>query len=145
MIIILAEISRVIIYQILFRQSLFNLIDYFLKLSPYGLETKWFTHQSLEVWVIFWALTNQRYIFNIYLTIFKTSDGTILGNRYQASSDWFGVYGLILNGDYIISSIFCSFQDYYLMIYNIPLDSFTYRLFTGSSLDDLEVEAESSR
>ena len=79
---------------------------------------------------------------NIYLTIFKTSDGTILGSRYQSNSNWYDIYGFILNGDNIITSLVCSSQ-YYLMIYNIYLDSFTYRLFIGSSLFDLAVESGS--
>ena len=80
----------------------------------------------------------------IYLTIFKTSDGTIIGNRYRSNSGWFGVYGFILSGDYIIASLY-SLGQYYLMFYNIPLDSFTYRSFTGSSLYDLAIEAGSGR
>ena len=81
---------------------------------------------------------------NIYLTIFKTSDGTILGNRYQSNSNWYYVYGFILNGDNIISTIL-RYSQYYLMIYSIALDSFTYILFSGSSLYDLAVESGSGR
>ena len=79
---------------------------------------------------------------NIYLTIFKTSDGTILGNRYQSNSGWYSVYGFILSGDNLITSLVCS-SKYYLMIYSIPLDSFTYRLFSGTGLYDLAMESVS--
>ena len=82
---------------------------------------------------------------SIYFSSFQTSDGTVIGNRYK-SSTWssnYGVYGSVLNGDNIVATLFCA--SWNLVIYNIPNSTFTFRLFSGSSLNDWEVENGSNR
>ena len=85
--------------------------------------------------------------FNIYFSWFKTSDGTVVGNRYQSATSWSGsptVYGLVLNGYNIVGTLQCSST--YLVIYNIPSDSFTFNSFSSDTyLYDVATESRSNR
>ena len=85
-----------------------------------------------------------QYSANIYFSWFRTSNGAIVGNRYK-STFWsgYGVYGSVLNGDNIVATLYCS--SYYLVIYNIPADSFTFKSSSGSSLYDVAIESGSNR
>ena len=80
---------------------------------------------------------------NVYFSSFQTSDGAIVGNRYQSSS-WSGscVTCSVLNGDNIVSALECT--SVYLVVYNIPASSFTFKLFSGI-LSDWEIEIGSNR
>ena len=82
---------------------------------------------------------------NIYFSSFKTSDGAIIGNSYISTSwsSFHSVYGLVLNGENIVATLLCT--SWNLVIYNIPNSSFTFKLFSGGSLYDWEVENGSNR
>ena len=87
----------------------------------------------------------QSSIWNIYFSWFQTSNGAIVGNRYQSTTPWSGiyVYGSVLTGDNIVATLYCG--AYYLVIYNIPADSFTFKSFSGSYLYDVAIENGSNR
>ena len=96
---------------------------------------------KLKIYTLFSYLNSS--IWNIYFIWFKTSNGTIVGNRYQSiawSSSY--VYGSVLNGDNIVATLQCS--SWYLVIYNIPADSFTFKSFSGD-LYDVAIESGSNR
>ena len=82
---------------------------------------------------------------NIYLSWFQTSNGAIVDNRYQSTS-WSSpnVYGSVLNGNNIVATLVCSSSPY-LVTYNIPADSFTFKSFSGSYLYDVAIESGSNR
>ena len=84
--------------------------------------------------------------FKIYFSWFQISNGAIVGNMYQTTTSWSGsynVYGSVLNGDNIVATLQCS--SFYLVIYNIPSDSFTFKSFSGSYLYDVATESGSNR
>ena len=87
---------------------------------------------------------NQSSNYNIYISSFETSDGTIVGNRYQSTawSSSYIVYGSVLSGDNIVATLY--WTAYYLAIYNIPSDSFTFKSFSGN-LYDVATKSGSSR
>ena len=82
---------------------------------------------------------------NIYFSWFQTSNGAIVGNRYKSTTSWSSsyVYGSVLNGDNIFATLYCS-PTYYLLIYNIPADSFTFKSFSDY-LYDVATESGSGR
>ena len=86
----------------------------------------------------------QSSIWNIYFSWFQTSNGAIVGNRYKSTSSWSSsyVYGSVLNGDNIVATLQCS--AFYLLIYNITSDSFTFKSFSGD-LYDVAIENGSNR
>ena len=81
---------------------------------------------------------------NIYFSWFQTSNGAIVGNRYQSTSwsNFHAVYGFVQSGDNIVGTLQCS--SFYLVIYNIPSDSFTFKSFSGG-LYDVAIEGGSNR
>ena len=85
--------------------------------------------------------------YNIYFSSFQTSSGAIVGYRYKSTS-WsnsnYGVYGSVLNGDYILATLQCS-SIYYLAIYNISSALFTFKSFSGTYLYDVTTESGSNR
>ena len=85
----------------------------------------------------------QSSIRNIYFSWFQTSNGAIVGNRYQ-STPWssYGVYGSVLNGDNIVATLACFTT--YLVIYNISSDSFTFKSFSYYPYD-VVIESGSNR
>ena len=87
----------------------------------------------------------QSYIWNIYFSSFQKLDGTIIGNRYQSAfwSSSYDVYGSVLNGDNIVATLYCDSP--YLVIYNIPSDSFVFKSFSGNYLYDVAIENGSNR
>ena len=82
---------------------------------------------------------------NMYFTVFNTSDGTVLGNKYKSSSAWSssGGYGAVLSGDNVVATFRCA--SWYLLVYSILTDSFTFKLFSGSDLYDWALENWSNR
>ena len=87
----------------------------------------------------------QSSIWNIYFSWFQTSNGAIVGNRYQSTSSLssINIYGSVLNGDNIVAILYCDSP--YLVIYNIPADSFTFKSFSGDYLYDVAIESGSNR
>ena len=80
----------------------------------------------------------------IYFSWLQTSNGAIVGNRYQSTSSWTSnVYGSALNGDNLVAILQCS-SSLYLVIYNIPSDSFTFKSFSGG-LFSVATESGSNR
>ena len=89
----------------------------------------------------------QSLIWNIYFKAINSSDGTTLGNSYRSSA-WTSnpyVFGSVLNGDYLTATIICPGSTY-LLIYNIPTDSFVFREFpVGNNLRDCAFESTTGR
>ena len=74
-----------------------------------------------------------------YFTSLSVSTGSVTSARYKSNFSGYPVYGSTLNGDYVIAKI-----DYYLLIYSIPLNSFTFKSIQFF-VYDWEVETSSGR
>ena len=80
---------------------------------------------------------------NIYFTTFKTLDGSILGTKYKTTISWSSAFSSVVNGDNVIATLLCT--QYYLVIYNVASDSFTFKSFSNGFLYGLGVESGSGR
>ena len=135
----------------------------FIKLTFMNLSSDWAKQMSCTSgWVISYSESllsadkskiyslfaySQSSVYNIYFYVFNSSDGSNLGNRYQSSA-WTGtssVYGSFMSGDKIVATLVCSNQ-YFLVIYSISDDTFTFKLFTtGLNLYGCAIETGSGR
>ena len=82
---------------------------------------------------------------NMYFTVFNTSDGTVLGNKYKSNPNWYpsGGFGAVLSGDNVVATFQCT--SWYLLVYSILTDSFTFKLFSGSNMYEWALDNWSNR
>ena len=80
---------------------------------------------------------------SVYFSVFNSSVGTVIGNKYKSDASCTSVYGFTLNGDNIIAKL--QWTTYYLAVYKISSDSFTFVSFAGTNLLDLAVDGASQK
>ena len=80
---------------------------------------------------------------NIYFTTFKTLDISILGMKYKTTIFGSSAFSSVVNGDNVIATLLCT--QYYLVIYNVVSDSFTFKLFFHGYLYGIRIESGSGR
>ena len=69
---------------------------------------------------------------NLYITSFNVTDGSVIGSRYKSSITWKIAFGSALYGDYIAASVTCG-TSWYVLLYNISTSTFLIRLFSGAT------------
>ena len=74
----------------------------------------------------------------VYMTVISVSDGTV-SNRYKSSIRCSTVFGSGTSGDYIAASVVCSSN--YLLMFNRATNSFEIKLFSGSILHGIGLDA----
>ena len=79
----------------------------------------------------------------LYLATLNASDGSVIGSRYKSSTGWTGVWGISLNGVYLVANPYCSPHSYF-MIYNTDASTFTIKQ-SPASLYAIEVESATGR
>ena len=65
----------------------------------------------------------------VYLVGFAADKGTVMTSRFKSNISWNFIFGSETNGDFIVTSAFCSSK--HLIIFNIALSTFDIRIFNG--------------
>ena len=66
----------------------------------------------------------------LFLSTFDSSTGTESAIQYKSNIAWNDVYGSVLNGKYIIATVY--WGGYYLTIFNINTSVLSFYSFTGN-------------
>ena len=78
-----------------------------------------------------------------YFITFSISNGSVLGSRYRSNISCSGIYGSVLSDSYVVVTALC--QNAYLILFNTISSAFTIRMFSGTKLYSVGLDAYSGR